>query len=1198
MRRLAISGAWIGSLVALVLWAALGSAVAQQADTAAIEKRARELLTARDYPAALAEARKLEAAATAQGGPEHAGTARALDLQADVHSAEGHFGEAEQLWRRVLEMRERSLGAAHPSVAATLNKLGNALRSQGRHAEAEAPLKRALAIREQALGADHADVARTLSDLAFLYRMHNRYAEAEPLFQRALAVAEKAMGPNDPLVATILNGMGWLYESQARYADAEALLKRSLAIREQALGPSHLDVAAGLHALGAVIGAQGRYGEAEAAFLRALAIREKAQGTDHPSAATTLASLGRVYESQGRYAESETAYKRALAIREKVLGPDHLAVAWTVNSLGFLYQLQGRYADAEALYQRALSIREKAHGPGHTDVATTLTSLGGLYQRQGRYGEAEAHLKRGLAIREQVLGLSHPDVAGSLNLLSNVYLSQSRYTEAEALTRRALTVREQALGPNHPDVAFSHENLAIALKNLDRLDEAASHYKRAVAIHEQALGPDHPNVGNVLVNLGSLHMANRRQAEAEEAYRRSLTIREQAFGASHPTIARTAVNLAGLYQSQKRFAEAEPLFRRALAIQEETLGANHPDIAETLNRLAGVAYAGGKATDALAYSRKASAAVIAHAAGEGAAGRQTEGAGGLVEQRASYFRRHVFHLVAASRRNIEPGSPLGREAFTIAQWANQSSAAAAVQQLGTRFAAGSGPLADAVRRKQDIAAAQRDVDRKLLEAISSPNGKTSKPALDAMRKEIAYYDGLLATLSTELEQKFPEYAALATPQPLQGETVQKLLGPDEAVVFWLPSGRETYVFALTSTRMAWKVVAIGEKDLGAKVAAFRRGLDVDDLQFSINAGRAELFDLDFAHQLYAALLGPIEPFVKDKRHLLLVPSGPLTGLPFHLLVTEKPAVALPEPKDLGVYRDAAWLLKRHAVSVLPSVASLQALRAFPRKVEALKPLIGFGDPVFRLDAPSTGSEQRGVAKSGPGAGQRETRVVARTRSYGDYWRGAGADPAMLGQSLPQLPDTADELKTVAKRLGASATDILLGRSATEAAVKGARLSDYRVVYFGTHGLVAGDVKGLAEPSLVLTLPQRPSSQDDGLLTASEVAQLKLNADWVVLSACNTAAGEAPGAEALSGLARAFFYAGARALLVSHWTVDSSAATRLTTSTFDIMRSDPAIGRAEAVRRAMLAYLNDRSNPQNAYPAYWGPFSVIGEGAAR
>jgi CHAT domain-containing protein len=223
------------------------------------------------------------------------------------------------------------------------------------------------------------------------------------------------------------------------------------------------------------------------------------------------------------------------------------------------------------------------------------------------------------------------------------------------------------------------------------------------------------------------------------------------------------------------------------------------------------------------------------------------------------------------------------------------------------------------------------------------------------------------------------------------------------------------------------------------------------------------------------------------------------------------------------------------------------------------------------------------------------RSISKTRAYWNYWRGTRADLEALRAGLAPLPESAAELRAVARRLSAAESDIKLGPAASETTVKGTDLSVYRVVYFATHGLVGGEIASLAEPALALTIPKEPTELDDGLLTASEVAQLKLNADWVVLSACNTAAGDRPGAEALSGLARAFFYAGARTLLVSHWQVDSESAVRLTTSAFDALKKDPAIGRAEALRRAMLAMIEDPSNPWNAYPDYWGPFSIVGEG---
>ena len=195
-----------------------------------------------------------------------------------------------------------------------------------------------------------------------------------------------------------------------------------------------------------------------------------------------------------------------------------------------------------------------------------------------------------------------------------------------------------------------------------------------------------------------------------------------------------------------------------------------------------------------------------------------------------------------------------------------------------------------------------------------------------------------------------------------------------------------------------------------------------------------------------------------------------------------------------------------------------------------------------------------------------------------------------------LPETASELCAVAQSLGGGADSVVLGAQATETNLKkmsaDGELARARVVHFATHGLVAGDLKGLAEPSLVLTPPDQPSEADDGLLTASEVTSLKLDADWVILSACNTAAGENGNAEALSGLARAFFYAGARALLVSHWPVNSKAAVELTTRTLGMLAKEPAIGRAEALRRAMLSLIDEGG--EKAQPAYWAPFVLVGD----
>jgi CHAT domain-containing protein/Tfp pilus assembly protein PilF len=819
----------------------------------------------------------------------------------------------------------------------------------------------------------------------------------------------------------------------------------------------------------------------------------------------------------------------------------------------------GKYTEAIALAQAMLAAQEK--NPASRDYAGALNNLAQLYGDVGRDAEAEPMLKRAIAVMEKAVGLDSGEIAPELTNLAALYQRQERYAEAEPMFKRALALREKSLPPGHPDIGQALNNLATQYEKTGRHSDSEPLFKRALALYEKAAGPEHPAVATLLNNLGQVEKAQRRYSEAEPLIKRSLAIREKVLGRDHPDVARSLNNLADLYERQGRFADAGPLYQRALSIREQAVGPDHPDATASLNNLASFYQAEGRTADALP----------------------------LVERMIPAGRaqlRVALPVLLAAQGQLMPAEKALDDALDAIQRGSQSSAASAVNKLAVRLAAGSDRMAELVRKDQDLGSEADALDKAIVAAVSKQASKRDVASERRSRDRLAAISAERATLQKTLAVEFPDYAALSNPLPMRAREIQALLSGDEAMVLFSVTDKESYVIALTREGFDWKPVSFGAEALSQKVAAFRRGLDVG--KASDASGKSGLFDLALANDLYATLLGPVETLVKDKRSLLVVPSGALTALPFHLLVTEKPVQAIPE--KIEGYREAAWLLKRQAVSVLPSVASLKALRSLARKDHGAKPMIGFGDPLFNPMQDSAGDKRA--------AGTKTAARSVTSAAYTDFWQGAGVDRGKLAQALPQLPDTADELKAVAKDLGVAASDIHLGADASETAVKRAPLADYGIVYFATHGLVAGDVRGLAEPSLALSIPKQPSELDDGLLTASEVAQLKLNADWVVLSACNTIAGDKPGAEALSGLARSFFYAGARALLVSHWAVDSEAATRLTIATFDRLKSDPKIGRAEALRQAMLSYLNDASSPKNAYPAFWGPFALIGEGAAR
>ena len=877
-------------------------------------------------------------------------------------------------------------------------------------------------------------------------------------------------------------------------------------------------------------------------------------------------------------------------------------------NLGGLLQETNRLAEAEPIYRRALALAE-GYGPNY-EQARALNSLGTLLRETNRLAEAESLHRRALPLTES-FGYD-PHVATTLGNLAGLLQDTNRLAEAEALYRRALALNEKSSGPDHPNVAIPLNNLATVLQLTKRFSEAEPLYRRALAIGEKSYGPDHPRVATRLGNLADLLVDTDRLAEAEPLMRRALTIDEKCYGPDHPKVAKNLNNLARLLKDTNRLAEAEGLLRRALAIDEKSYGPDHSRVAADLNNLAVLRSLEGRWAEAVTLYNRAKPMLIGRAAGV-EAGDQVGFAKALLTQNSwplRHYARSMYRTAAKSAAAREQG-------FELAQWALQTDAADALAQMSVRFAKGKGPLVELVRQRQDLVARRQSEDKRLLAAI----GRADAPTVAALRVSIADLDKSLESIDTQLAGTFPDYAGLASPKPLASADIQALLNADEVLVLFLDIRQlgqlreETLAWVITRKTAAWHSIPLGTRSLSDSVMALRCGLDHTLWSDAENAERCRRalkgsanhtqgdglpFDLVRAHELYKALFGPVKDVIQDKQ-LLIVPSGPLTSLPFSVLVTEPPKMAV--PAKLADYRHVAWLGIRQPISVLPSVASLAALRRHAKGSAAPDPFLGYGDPVL---VGQPGCDQIVVPDKCP---DEEVQVAGRTHlvvrgtkslpTVASYFREGQANVAEVRKLCP-LPDTAHELRCVARSLGAEPSAVVLGKDMTETAIKTAVLSRYRVVHFATHGLLAGEtaqlVKARAEPALVMSPPEQPTEEDDGLLTASEVAGLKLDADWVVLSACNTAGGDDLGAEALSGLARAFFYAGARALLVSHWPVNSYAATILTSRTFAEMHKSSTIGRAEGFRRAMLALMSDDKRPWAAHPSTWAPFVVVGAGA--
>ena len=826
---------------------------------------------------------------------------------------------------------------------------------------------------------------------------------------------------------------------------------------------------------------------------------------------------------------------------------------------------QGKFEDSETLIRKALYIQTQFLGEDSELLVGTLLDLALNVSNSGRYEEAAALFRRIEVLNRKSGNLRnrarYQTYLGFDAANRREFRQASQYAQAarsawkkivdtgaspfEGMANRG---SEELTRMNQGELAMALNFEALmSLKTLD-LSNALNQAGQAYEILDAADNLPLFWKVDVLMTLGDISSAQKRVSAAGVYYKSALAYEQRLFGDSVKAI-RILAKLGASLQDDGLITEAAVSFRQAI-------------------KMANVLPAG------------ASAAFT-----------------------ADELSRYVQALAALADNQKDPIAVQGiyAEAFEAFQRQNSTIVQKTLARASARVLINNKEAGEAIQKLQMLER-QRDLDKtQLASETSLADDQRSKLVEDALLAKIKEKDQQIQALQAQVEKLSPEYVQLMGVRRVKLEQLQSYLTPNEGVAIFLLGNSSGFVQLIRRDSVTIAPVTKTVEQIFEEVKSLRLGLSVEQ-------GTVQAFDVNKSFSLYQSLLGGVDKNLAGLDHLIVVPSGPLSSLPFSVLVTAQPN---------GIdYVNTAWLVKRVALTHSPSLLSFYDKRSTVPTHQATRMFLGFGNPTLGQPAAQTknvrlvnalastpGSTPAQNVKPTAAAGQANPQA-GNVKQFAKppavavvTCRDGGPIPRNILTDMPSLPDTQTELQTVANFLkGSGVTEFFVGAQATEARLRSIRLSDYRVLYFATHGLLPGELRCQSEPALVLSPPATAAVTkiEDGLLDASEISQMKLTADLVVLSACNTAGGgDKFGGEALTGLAEAFFFAGARNLLVTHWSVPSEATTSLMGRVFASLGPDMTRSSARALQQAQIQMLG---MPATAHPVFWGAFVLLGDGA--
>lgn len=1134
----------------------------------------------------------------------------ALSHLASIYQSQGYYDKALALLKESLILDRKDLDPERQELlATTLMLLGMTCNSMGHYSEAQNYYQESLVLmdKHQILSAK----TDLLINRGFNEQDLAQYPQALTSLQQALALAQQQKRPAE--VAKALHYIGSVYIDLDQYEQALKHYQQAKQLYQELNDQD--GVASILNNLGLVYDSWGKYTQAIQAFEESLSLSEKLA----KPLMVTLGNLGGVYQKTGQYSQARQLYEKALALsrQEFKTGSIPIAeekIAGALKDLGGLLRDTGEIDKALAYTQEALGIYQKLNNQVQVDAMNN--TLASFYTMQGNYDKAEQIFKQSLNFKRQIGDRS--GISGILNNLAGLAIERSDFETAQKYLQEALQIAQELNLPE--DQAFIMNSLAILTLKMGADDQSLKYLDQASKL-ANTIGQEEL-IQTVLNNYGLVYQEQSRYDKAQEYFSQSLE-RARQMGLSN--IAPQISNLGMLYQAWGQYDKALNSYQEALKNTRQT--GNKPAEAMLLNNLGMLYQAQGNTDKALETLQQALE-------------RQTE-LGKLSEIAVAHNNLNVVyatrkqpelaleHLSKALELYRKLGSKKGlaiglnglgmlyydlkdlpkaienlQQALTISQsLKDRASTATILDNLGSmhffqqQYAQASQTFEQAVQLKEEL--------RKTA---------TGPARRDYLASQIASYQFLstawmrqgkaaqaLETLELSKAKLLSETLARQNQTQPKAAELQKHLTPDTLALVYANTNTQVMSQLAVSTQalLAQEIPVAQELQQIAGKFNLKLAESAPVTQISFSRGSQSLArasqPLDsrleqlvmryckllkepastqavqqerqnLAKVLYQLLIKPQLNALQAKKELLIIPDGVLAYLPFETLID-----------DQGKY-----LVESYSIRYAPSlgVQTLLQQRAYP---DSRKPLLAFGGAVYdgyQYSGPTLDTQADNTWHFVQNQAELLIQAEGSLRElYGQLGQGRWAN----------LPGTLAEVQSIQQTV--PQTEIVTGEQVNEQQLKqlseSGKLGQYKILHFASHGLVVPEVPELS--ALVMSQFKTEQAGQDGYLRMGEIAKLKLQADFVNLSACETGLGKIYTGEGVVGLTQAFLSAGANGVSASLWQV-SDEGTALFMKSFYGLSGDYA-ERLTEIKRQFL-----RGHVGTVYqdPYYWAPFVYYGK----